>query len=162
MGLTGRIWTAGGVVLVLLALPAVSAPQPAAGETAEPVLELEADQQGAVAGEAPPAAAQSTPTRQKPAELPRATAPRERSPRSVAKDGPADAAEHLARVEAIVREALDATRGDEPPEDEEPIGTTGTPLTAETGEVVTIERATLEEIRLHLEQIRTALAGHPR
>ena len=120
MGLTGRIWTAGGVMLVLLAVPAVAASQSAAGETPDTTR--------------PPAV----------------------------KGGPQDAAEHLARVEAIVREALDAKRGDEPPEEEEPIGTAGTPLTAQTGEVVTIERAKLEEIQLHLEQIRTALAARPR
>lgn len=141
MGLTGRIWTAGGVMLVLLAVPAVAAPQPAAGETAEPVRELEADQQRAVAGEAPPT---------------------DTARPSAVKGGPKDAAEHLARVEEIVREALEAKRGDAPPEEEKPIGTAGTPLTAQTGEVVTIERAKLEEIQLHLEQIRTALDARPK
>jgi hypothetical protein len=39
------------------------------------------------------------------------------------------------------------------------MGTAGTPPTAQTGELITIERAKLEEIQLHLEQIRTALAA---
>jgi hypothetical protein len=117
-----------------------------AGQTPEPVREESADQQGAVAGEAPPAADQSART---PAE--------QESKRTTARPARVShaAAEHLDRIEEIVREAL--RPHEKPPKGRDPVGTTGTPMTEETAETITIARAKLEEIRMHVEQARTAL-----
>jgi hypothetical protein len=143
--------------LMLFSLTAWSGAQSTTDESVSPRAQ-EADQKGAAAGEAPPAPVQSarTPADDKDARPP---APRGRQ----------DAAEHLARIEAIVAEALGSTPQTEAPKTEAPakpdvdatgddaVGTTGTTMTEESGETVTMERARLEEIRMHLEQIRTAL-----
>ena len=137
---------------MLFSLSAWAGAQSTTDESTSPRVQ-EADQKGAVAGEAPPAPVQSarTPADEKDAKPP---APRGRQ----------DAAEHLARIEAIVEEALGSTPKTEAPTlpnvdatGDEAVGTTGTTMTEESGETVTIERARLEEIRMHLEQIQTAL-----
>jgi hypothetical protein len=119
------------------------------GQAPEPVREETADQQGATAGEAPPAPVQSART---PAAPDRSSA----GPQPSAKRGSRAALEHLARIEALVDEALGKTTKGARPSD--PVGTTGTPMTEQTGEKIPVERAKLEEIRMHLGQVRTALA----
>ena len=142
--------------LMLFSLTAWSGAQSTTDEPVSPRAQ-EADQKGAAAGEAPPAPVQSART------------PADKDARPPARRGRQDAAEHLARIEAIVAEALGSTPKTEAPKTEAPakpdvdatgddaVGTTGTTMTEESGETVTMERARLEEIRMHLEQIRTAL-----
>ena len=120
------------------------------GQAPEPVREETADQQGATAGEAPPAPDQS-------ARTPAAPDRSSNAPSPSAKPPSRSALEHLARIEELVDEALGhATKGARP---SDPVGTTGTPMTKPTGEKVSVERAKLEEIRMHLGQVRTALTA---
>lgn len=147
------------VLTLSVALAAGASGQSTTGEPAERPAEQEADRKGAVAGEAPPAEVQSerSPAGEEGSADERESPARPRPGR--VKPRPGDAAEHLSRIEAIVEQALSA-RPAEPPEDETAAGTagtTGTPVTEPTGEMLTIERAKLEEIRLHLAQLRTAM-----
>jgi hypothetical protein len=118
-----------------------------AGQTPEPVREESADQQGAAAGEAPPAAEQSARTPAEQGSSKGATARPARMSHA--------AAEHLDRIDEILREALRPT--EKPSKGSDPVGTTGTPMTQETAETITLARAKLEEIRMHVEQARAAL-----
>jgi hypothetical protein len=129
--------------LLLFSLGAGARAQSAAGDGAPP-RQPQADQQGAAAGEAPPAPVQSARTPADPGDLERR---------------PDDAVEHLERIEAIVDEVLGPR---EKPAAGDAVGTTGTPMTAATGETVVMQRAKLEEIRLHLQQMRMALAAPPK
>jgi hypothetical protein len=153
--MTERIfWTQVAAAALCVSLVAGVSSQSTSGEPAEPIEEQEADRQGAVAGEAPPADVQ---TERSPEGEERVAEPPAAPPdRDKVKRRPADAAEHLARIEAIVSEALagrPATEGTG-----EKVGTTGTPMTEPSGDVLVIERSKIEEIRMHLEQLRTALA----
>ena len=140
-----RSWTRAAIVATVVVIAGDAAGN--GGQTPAPIREESADQQGAAAGEAPPAAQQSART---PAEPESSKTPAER-PARVSHA----AAEHLDRIEEILREALPPRQ--KPAKGSDPVGTTATPMTEQTGETVTIARAKLEEIRMHLQQVRTAL-----
>ena len=112
--------------------------------SAEVGTEQEDSQKAGAAGEAPPSDERSTPA----AGRPRVAGKRQ------------DAREHLARIEEIVQQALDGPGPTESPGD--PVGTAGTPPTSQSGERLLIDRSQLEEIQMHLQQIRLALGGAPR
>jgi hypothetical protein len=78
---------------------------------------------------------------------------------------PVDVHQHLERIEQIVNTILEIGPPGEPiTADEERIGdvpqrvgTTGTPVSARTGETVIVDRAKLEDLRVHVRQAREAL-----
>lgn len=155
--MTERIfWTQVASAVLCVSLVAGVSSQSTSGEPAEPIEEQEADRQGAVAGEAPPAVVQTERSPEGEGQVVEPRPPGIRPDQGQVKPRPNDAAEHLARIEAIVSEALagrPVTEGAG-----EKVGTTGTPMTEPSGDVLVIERSKMEEIRMHLEQLRTALA----
>jgi hypothetical protein len=159
--MTERIfWTQVAAAALCVSLVAAVSSQSTSGEPAEPIEEQEADRQGAVAGEAPPADVQTERSPEGEGQVVEPRAPAVPPARGQVKPRLNDAAEHLARIEAIVSEALagrPATKGTG-----EQVGTTGTPMTEPSGDVLVIERSKMEEIRMHLEQLRTALAQPPK
>jgi hypothetical protein len=157
--MTERIfWTQVAAAVLCVSLAAGVSTQ--STEPAEPIAEQEADRQGAVAGEAPPAAVQSERSPEGEGQNVEPGQPGARPDRGTVRPRPGQAAEHLARIEAIVSEALAGRPVTEGTGDK--VGTTGTPMTEPSGDVLVIERSKMEEIRLHLEQLRTALAQPPK
>ncbi len=155
--MTERIfWTHVVSAVLCVSLVAGVSSQSTSGEPAEPIEEQEADRQGAVAGEAPPADVQTERSPEGEGQVAEPRPPSTRPDQGQVKPRPNDAAEHLARIEAIVSEALAGRPVREGTG--EKVGTTGTPMTEPSGDVLVIERSKMEEIRLHLEQLRTALA----
>jgi hypothetical protein len=159
--MTERIfWTQVGTAVLCVSLVAGASSQSTTGEPAEAIEEEEADRQGAVAGEAPPAEVQGERSPEGEGQVVEPRPPRARPHQGQVKPRPNDAAEHLARIEAIVSEALAGRPATE--RTGEQVGTTGTPMTEPSGDVLVIERSKMEEIRMHLEQLRTALAQPPK
>jgi len=139
--------SAAAALSLVLATQAGS-PDPAQHDTPELTREQEADQKAAVSGEAPaPEHRREQPLEdaiQAPGEPP-AGAPLRQGARR-------DALEHLGRIETIVSRLLDDETSAQ-----EPVTTRGTPVAEDSGERVPVPRARLEELRTHIEQLRTAL-----
>lgn len=142
-----RCVTAGALVL-LLAGPAGSQESPQ-HDTPEITREQEADQKAAVAGEAPASEHRQEDAAEEAIQVPTDSAAPGRAQAAARRD----ALQHLGRIETIVLRLLEegAAHG------EAPVGTRGTPVAGETGEMMAVPRTRLEEIRVHLEQLRTAL-----
>ena len=84
---------------------------------------------------------------------------------AIADATPGDVRQHLDRLEQIVESILSVAPDGEPivagreQATDEPtrVGTAGTPVTERTGETVVVERAKLEDLRVHVRQAREAL-----